>query len=241
MLTNKLYGTSPVFAHSPGNPARSPLWREMNRLATSCRVQTKLPPEFSIVTFNNGAQTGFNNKRLGLLEECLDKAEVPYTVLGRGEENWANKFKIEMLKVHLDNTSHEYVIVADSADVFLVGRLEEIPSKFEAFNCEAVFNCEKSLWPHDLERSILEFEQEQHPSKFFNAGLWVAKREFAQELVEFCSKVIPVTEHINSEQARYKYAYRQFYPRLKVDYECSMFQDLHKTGYEEISLIKLFC
>ena len=240
MIVNKIYGTKPVLAHAPGRLPYIPLWKDVTDFAREYKVKTKLPEEVSVVTFNNeNPGCTITGKKLGALEACLDRSEVPYTVLGRDEKEWKNRKKITLLRDHLETVGSKYVIVADSSDVFLVGKFEGVVESFLGFGCDAVFNGEKSLWPLDQAEHLVKFEKGLHPTKFFNAGLWIAKTDFAKELVEFCDGVQPETKYVNSEQARYKYAYHHFYPKIRVDFGCRIFQDLNRTGHDEVGFVKL--
>lgn len=186
------------------------------------------------VTFNNGRE-GHNSKHPGVFESSVEDV----VVLGSGILEWKNAMKINLLWEFLASVSTEHVLVSDSSDVVLIGDANKLIPWLESSGRSAIFNAEKKQWPTNLPTNIGEFElsisQTSYPH--LNAGLWLAKTEFAKELVGFCRRMIGIS---GSEQYYYKHAYPTFFPAMVIDDSCEMFQNLNRVGDDELSVPYFF-
>lgn len=239
MIYNRITHTWPVLAHAPGKPEFIPLWPAVRSLAMVLPPRSTHPENLTVVTFNNGGKS-YNGKILGTLERSLQLSNITCTVLGGDVREWQNKIKISLMADFISKTQTPYVLFADSSDVVLINHLSNLVCKFKQMGCRAVFNAEKKNWPFDLPKEIVDFESSLHPFLFLNAGLWIADSEFARTLISECLKITPNTSHVGSEQAYYKFCYRQFYPDIRVDFKCELFQGLNRVGEEEIQITKVF-
>jgi hypothetical protein len=115
-----------------------------------------------------------------------------------------------------------------------VNPLEPLIQIFQSTKSDALFNAEKMIWPPDLPSYIINFERKLHPYLFLNAGLWIAKTQFAKQILKECLGVSPETGYTNSEQVAYKYCYRNLYPHMAVDYSSAIFQGLNRVSNNEI-------
>lgn len=239
MIFNKNTKTKPFIAHAPGKLKYVPLWKDVISLSNlrpySPTVNLK---DLSVVTFNNGKS--HNEKPVSLFESIADLCQLKYDVLGKSVKKWSNKVKVNLLNDHLKSVSTDYILVLDSSDVFLLRSLEGIVKEFKQHDCQALFNAEKIIWPLDLSEEIKSFEESIHPGFYLNAGAWIAYSKFAKELLQIVSELKVDTSHLNSEQVYYKYAYKLFYPKIKVDVSSSIFQGLNRVNCSELSLLKLF-
>jgi hypothetical protein len=145
MIQNKMFGTRPVLAHAPGKLDFVPLWKDMMDLCRLSSLTTSITENLTVITFNNGFS--HNEKPVGLLEGQLNKMNIDHIVLGSDVVNWKNSMKLSLLKDELNFTSTEYVLIADSSDVFVVNRMDAICDVFVSLSCEALFNSEKKSWP----------------------------------------------------------------------------------------------
>lgn len=242
MLYNMRHKTYPTLAHAPSYPQCNPLWKALNQSISALPLLTRLPDEVSIVTFNNGVvhnKSMFNNedydKPLGVLEKQLSQLNVPHTVLGRNvPPPWQHRQKMYLLAEHLEHESKPYVLVADSADVFVLNKLEPLLERFLAFQCETLVSRDPFLWP----KALVEwsnFETSVCPDTWAGhlcAGLWMTKRDFGKELMAYC---IALDENylkngfppgfLNGDDQQYLHlSFKTFYPKIQIDYKCSVFQ-----------------
>lgn len=238
MIHNRVFNTYPIFAHAPGRIQYIPLWSDM--LAHDNRFQFRCQPLdcLEIVTFNNGSKGGYNNKPLGLFEKSLSKRGLAASVLGENVIPWKNCLKLPLLVNHLKLLDKPYVLIADSSDVILCKKIDDIIERFERFECDALFNGEKISWPV-LPYHLSKFEPSLHPDCYLNAGLWLARTEFALELATAARDAWVPDNLAHSEQVHFKYVYPQFYPRMQVDSRCEIFQGMNRVTDDEINFLKM--
>jgi hypothetical protein len=106
--------------------------------------------------------------------------------------------------------------------------------QFKARGCRALFNAERRHYPRDLP----PFDEEVAPGEFFpclNSGIWIADTPFARELVAYCAG-LKVAKHKNCDQTRYKFAYQHFYPLIRLDHRCALFQNLNRVDATVVEL-----
>lgn len=236
LIHNTLFDTHPMLVHASGKIEHLPLWPSLLRAAETWKIETRLDPRLTVITFNNGGTLNQQYKRLGLLEESLRRSGISeITVLGGATADWRNSFKIRLLLDYLNTSAvREYVLVADSADVILTNDLGPLIDLFKTFKCEALFNGERKHWPADLPA----FDEQVAGGEFFpclNSGVWVANASFARELAAYCA-ALSVEKHGKSDQVRYKMAYRHFYPLIRVDHRCVLFQNLNRVDATVVAL-----
>lgn len=229
LVRNRLFDTYPVLVHASGKAEHLPLWPTLLQAADNWRIDTRLDPDLAVITFNSGGTLDHAGKRLGIFEESLRRNGVnEITALRGATKKWRNSLKIPLLLDHLNTASvRKYVLIVDSADVILTGDIARLVEVFKTFDCEALFNAERNHWPADLPR----FDEEVAPGEFFpclNSGVWVAYASFARELAAYCA-ALSVEKHGKSDQVRYKAAYRHFFPRIRLDHRCVLFQNINRV------------
>lgn len=225
-----------MLVHAAGKAEHLPLWPTLLRAADEWRIDTRLDPNLTVITFNNGGAVDHALKRLGMFEESLRRNGVDdVVVLGGGVTEWQYPLKISLLLEHLTSAPvRDYVLVADSADVILTNDLGPMVERFKACGCRALFNGERRHYPKDLP----PFDEEVAPGEFFpclNSGIWIADTPFARELAAYCAGM-KVPKHGNCDQTRYKHAYRDFYPSMRVDHRCVLFQNLNRVDEKVVEL-----
>jgi hypothetical protein len=236
LIHNRLFDTYPILVHAAGKAEHLPLWPTVLRAADDWTINTRLDPNLTVVTFNNGGTLNHEYKRLGLFEESLRRHGIDeITVLAGTVSEWRYDLKIKLLLEYLTSAAvKDYVLVADSADVILTNDIGPLVEQFKACGCRAVFNAERRHYPRDLP----PFDEEVAPGEFFpclNSGIWIAETAFARELAAFCVDM-KVAKHKNCDQTRYKHAYRHFYPLIRVDHRCALFQNLNRVDERVIEL-----
>ncbi|MBI4485357.1 MAG: hypothetical protein HY655_05045 [Acidobacteria bacterium] len=236
LIHNWLFDTYPMLVHAAGKSEQLPLWPSIVRAAERWRVDTRLDPNLTVITFNNGGSLNQPYKRLGLFEESLRRSGVDeIAVLGQAVTEWKHNLKINLLLEYLNTAAvKDYVLVADSADVILTNDIEPLVERFKAFGCRAVFNAERRHYPGDLP----PFDEQVASGEYFpclNSGIWVADTSFARELADYCAR-LTVEKHKKCDQTRYKTAYRQFYPAIRVDHRCRLFQNINRVEADVVAL-----
>ena len=225
-----------MLVHAAGKAEQLPLWPAVLRAADDWRIETRLDPNLTVITFNNGGSLDHPYKRLGLFEESLRRNGIEdIVVLGASVTDWRYPLKITLLLEYLTTAPVKaFVLVADSADVILTNDMATLVEQFKTHGCRALFNAERRHYPRDLP----PFDEEVAPGEFFpclNSGIWIADTAFARELAAYCAE-LQVAKHKNCDQTRYKTAYRHFYPAIRVDHRCQLFQNLNRVDGEVVAL-----
>lgn len=237
LIQNKLFGTWPMLIHAAGGKSdQLPLWPALLRAAEEWRIDATLDPNLTIITFNNGGAFSQDGKRLGLFEDSLRRNGISeVTVLGGGIADWRHNLKINLLLDYLNTgAAKDYVLVADSTDVILANDLGPLVERFKTFGCRALFNAERKHYPADLP----PFDEEVAPGEYFpclNSGIWVADTAFAMDLAGYCA-ALTVEKHKKCDQTRYKMAYRHFYPTIRLDHRCLLFQNINRVNADVVGL-----
>lgn len=154
-LNNSTIHTNAIVFHAPGlttarksgdpslhqvwNPLWEPIkmsWDEMDPPIV-CQDEMR---DITIITWNSELEKG-------ILEQCLDRMNVPYSVLGKRISSWKNVYKIKLLNDLLPNIQTKYIMGFDSCDILLVESPKEIVRRFEKFNCDLLFNAELNFFP----------------------------------------------------------------------------------------------
>jgi len=252
--------TYPLIVHAPGwtnaqlspdpdchnkiNPLWTPIvntWRK-SKIDKISRKQSK---DLTIITINT-----YPSKKRGILEESLDKLEVPYVVLGKGLKDWKNIYKIRLYREIMNSIHTPYVMGLDNYDMLMLRDPQEAVEKFKIMDCDILFNGEIQFYPRcgfneQTKKLYITKEWEEFQSgiaktswAYLNAGAWIAKTEFYRKFINECSTRnseflirsgrLPedagyhqkLTE---SEQVIMHWVFKDFYPRAQIDYENSIF------------------
>lgn len=71
LIHNRLFDTYPILVHAAGKAEHLPLWPAILRAADDWTIDTRLDPNLTVITYNNGGTLNHECKRLGLFEESL--------------------------------------------------------------------------------------------------------------------------------------------------------------------------
>lgn len=245
MLYNIRHKSYPLLAHAPSNCKCNPLWNVLKQSVIALPLFTRLSDEVSILTYNNGATK--TTKPPGVLESQLTQLSIPHVVLGKNAPSkWQHRFKMHLIAEHLKVEQKPYVILADSSDVFVFNKLEPLLDRFLSYNCEALMSRDPFLWPKELTRCG-DFETSVCPDSYpgyLCAGLWMAKTEFCKELIDYCigldneciAKGFPPDLIDGCDQQYLHLSFRDFYPKIQIDYNCTVFQTV--VGKEAPSYLR---
>jgi len=212
----------------PGRIKFIPTW---NKFSNSKLVFNHvLPKELTIITFGNNKH--YNNK-FNLFENSLENNKLSYLKLGNEIEHWINTKKIDLISENINNIKTKYVLFADNSDVLLVNKIDRILDIFLQFDCKALFNSEINFYPKLLGDEILNFEKKIFKNSFLNAGLWITELSFVKIIIKDLME-LKLNSSITSEQYFYKKVYLKYFPLIKVDHKCEIFQGLNRIPSSEI-------
>lgn len=237
---NKKTRTNPPIIHSPGMAnlnykETNSCWEMFKNI--SKKANSRSPRETKIVLCNNLATTE--------AEKCLSNLGVSFIVLGKEIENWNNLLKVELILNNLNEIYEDNIMYLDSTDVCIIGDIYNSIEVLEKNNCDMLFNAEKQFYPScpSLD-SIENFEIKMSDTCYFalNAGCWIAKKEYLRRILPELLEInvdkylLESYGHIEpfriseSDQFRWHILYKKHHPRIKVDKNCELFQNvfLHK-------------
>ncbi|HUA98234.1 MAG TPA: hypothetical protein VMA34_07905 [Terracidiphilus sp.] len=226
MIRNITFATTPLVAHGHGPHNFKPFWGPVcERFFSSPQRRIGAVPGLTIMTWNNGAAG------MGLLERSLDHLGVPCRVTGAGIENWVNsRHKPQLTAEAVASIETEYVMGIDSRDAILLGDPAAIVREFESrFDADLVFSADLLNWPN-LKR-FRAFENglagaQESDFRFLNSGVWIGRTEFCRRFFADAAATPPAEEAPAVDQGIFKTVFQSYYPRVQLDYRCTMFQNL---------------
>jgi hypothetical protein len=228
-MINKLFNTRPIFAHGCGRRPYLPLWDKMvSTYYANPGSSTATLANITLLTVRNEAEKGHEGKNLDTFDKsCRRWGIIPRVITVPGP--WKNTLKAPILAERLQEITDPYVLVADSADVFLVNNPEGLVGRFLELNCKMLFNAEKNPWPQDLDKGIVAFEESVSNKHFpyLNAGLWIAETTYAQDILTNISN--KMSSSATFEQGYYKEVYFKNYPAIRIDDSCVIFQNINRV------------
>ncbi len=241
-----------VYAYEKGNPlwpAILSVWRTSQLSPASTDIYDKL----TIITWNNREQKG-------ILEESLEKLELPYMVLGRRQKKWSNNLKFKLAHEVLGDIKTPFVLVVDCFDAILVREPSRALSIFQTWNCDMLFNGEMNFYPSLPEKGGKDkyitgewanFQKNVAKSKwaYLNAGAYIARTPF---FIEYITKGLKkdiwslikngdLPEEIypghhqkthESEQILSHWLFQDYYPRIQIDYYNKIFFNTTKVPFQ---------
>lgn len=235
MIKNKTYGTYPYFIHAAGKLDYCPLWQKIINLEL---INDNNNDNVKIITWHSlNARTWLGNKKLGTFENSIKKFGLQSIALGSNIIEWKNIYKINLTIEFLENTDAQLIIGGDSSDVLMVKNLGNIINEFESYDCDLLFNAEKLFWPSSLQY-LKKFEESvsHTPFCYLNGGLWIGKRKTTLNFFKKAAEISQKIENNTSEQFCLKLIYKDFYPSVKVDYLCKIFQNINRVNNLELEI-----
>jgi hypothetical protein len=225
ILRNTKFGSQPLIVHAHGPHATKPHWQPIrDRFFSEEPRHLGIPAELTIITCNNG------HTAMGLLEESLDRLGVPYVVTGHGIDPWVNARDKPrtILEAALDVRT-ELILYADSRDAIVLGDPRFIVKRFRQFDCDLVFGADRMNWPpldafKSFEDSVAG--EAAMDFRYLNGGAWIGRTEFVREFFADACAMPPLAEMPVAEQGILKQLFRKHYPRVQLDYRCTIFQNI---------------
>jgi len=183
-----------------------------------------------------------------------------FVVLGRQLETWKHIYKIKLIVDHIKkNPEPGLLLHLDAPDVLVTGDLQNTVDCFASdFDCSILFGAEKCSAPvsstsPDITESetqflsaIETFEEMNYQSPFqhLNAGCFIGRKETILELfseaLETC-KQLQLSSRLYGKDLMYeddqlilRELHRNHYPRIQIDHENKVFQNLHAIRKSEI-------
>ena len=239
MLLNKLFNSNPYIVHAPGDLDYSILWHPIKKsIIYSKQENVKHLNIFTCSSYKNF----ISEKELDTFPNCCKKYNYEFTNLLYEKEWNTNRIKILLTLEHLKKSNSEFVLSCDSNDVLIVRPLKDIIDKFLSLEADIIFNAEIRFWPYFAMKEIKSIEDEISKNykifRYLNAGLWIGKRKEAINFFDFCyNNFINLPIHPKSEQVCIKHTYVYNYPKIKIDHQCKIFQNLNLVGYDILELL----
>lgn len=212
--------------HAHGPHAHKPYWQPIRDRFFSQPARHLGPPEdLTILTWNNG------HHAMGLLEKSLDHLGVPYLVKGEGIAEWVNSRHKPLLTCEAaEAVRTKYLMGIDSRDAIMLDDPRILVRRFEReFSCELVFSADRVNWPNSEE--FREFEEsipaaKESEFRFLNSGVWIGKTEFCRRFFAEAVRTEPDPNASQADQGIFKRLFIRHYPKVQLDYRCSMFQNI---------------
>ena len=184
-----------------------------------------------------------------------------FVVLGRDLERWRHIYKMSLIVDHIKSHPEPGLLLhLDAPDVLVTGDLQNAVDCFNSnFNCDLLFGAEKNSAPGSTTtRNILEnevqflsnievFEEANYipPFQHLNAGCFIGRKE---SILELFSEALSTRTQLNltsrlhhgdflhnDDQLVLRELHRKYYPRIQIDHENKIFQNLYATRRSEIS------
>jgi hypothetical protein len=238
LVYNRVYRTCPSLVHAPGKIDESPWWETIKEELFKSPRSDERCESLAVVTWNSGSPNSVLDRRghtLGWFERSLAHWGLGCTVLGGGiGAAWYNRLKIDLTIDFLHKCDRELVLGADSSDVLLVGQPRRLIDAFHRQPAEVLFNAEKNSWPPRT-KTLGAFERRvgRGPFRYLNSGVWLGRREACLRAFKAARQW---AERLDgwptSDQICWKYAYRELYPLVQIDWRCELFQSLNQVRHE---------
>ncbi|MEW6280879.1 MAG: glycosyltransferase domain-containing protein [Candidatus Eremiobacterota bacterium] len=234
-LRNTLFDTYPVVVHAHGSHSFKPQWPPIReRLFRDPPATFRPCADLTVITCNNGHES------MGLFERSLERAGLSCTVLGQGVEPWVNsRNKPPLLLEAALAATTPYLLYADSRDAVLIDDPARAVEVFRATGCGLLFGGDRMSWP--ALPAFRRFEQgldgaRDSDFRYLNGGTWIGRREFVVEFFREACRTPPVPEAPESEQGILRQLFPRFYPEVRLDYRCQVFQNV---GFVPTSIFEL--
>lgn len=236
LIKNNITYTYPPIIHSPNE--ESLLWKQIIKKRQSGNVDDS---RINLITWNNLEE--------GILEKSL--CGIKHYVLGKDIIVWNNFNKFTLNINFLNKTQASYVMGLDSHDVIFNGNLSSIINDFENMDCDLLFNAEIKFYPnYPLEyfQYCKHFQERAADTQFcyLNSGAWIGRRDFCLEFFTKCYEEHRLWEKMdcleypklfNCDQSVVHGVFQHFYPQVKLDTHCKIFQNIAHLTDLEISLL----
>ena len=228
IIRNEFFDTYPMVYHEGESLKRKAKFlNKLSKIIFSMpKMELGCPEELTIVTWSN-------YKTPTVLEQTCQHLGIPLKVYGRNIKDWTSNYecKLKLAYIACCKEKTKYIMALDSRDIIILSNPKEILNEFKSINTKMLIGAE--INPRKIPQDIKKFwdnipEAKIGPFRYLNAGQWIAEREFAKQFFEQALKVPPRKKKIQSDQLVLShtlcYSQKNFYPSLKLDYTCRIFQ-----------------
>ncbi len=234
LLTNHLFGTTPIILHFPGESGRSTcLWSMRKSILRNLQPpKSPLRTDLEVVTVADSTSQ--------ILFDVMHSLDLPLTVLDASGRPWDYLLKPILLLEYLSRTTSRYILFLDAADVIVLGDINIIVDYLESLNAQCLFNATIHVATFNAEDASCEMSRHQPPPfQHLNSGVFIAKVDF---LKYFLEQVFSIYESAKrdgqvsadaGEQTWFRKIHNQLYPASQLDNRCEMFQVV-KTQIEHL-------
>ncbi|MAH48540.1 hypothetical protein CMI37_22125 [Candidatus Pacearchaeota archaeon] len=225
-LRNKFFDTYPFIFHMNGSYLKNPQGRRLRTRVFDFIKENEYEGDGGMRDATYFICTSYG-ERTTTLEKTLKYFKVPYVMKGRGTQGWRNTMKAGLLADYLPNISTKYTMGIDSHDVCLLKDANGIIDTFEEHfseGCDMLFNGELVSYPTNPELAAFEREAygKESPFCYLNSGVWIAKTDFLKAVIEDILTLR--SSRPRSDQEIYRKLHKKYYPKIKVDHKCKLFQ-----------------
>jgi len=174
---------------------------------------------------------------------------------------WKHIYKLRLIVDHIKNNPQPGLLLhLDAPDTLVIGDLQMSVDCFRSeFDCDLLFGAEKNSAPGSRTASgitqsevdflcrIEAFEDSCYPPPFrhLNAGCFIGRKDF---ILDVFSEALQTRKQMNlssrlssggytydDDQLITRELHRKHYPRIQIDHENRVFQNLYATDTSEIS------
>ena len=143
--------------------------------------------------------------------------------------------KAGLLAEYLPNIDTKYTMGIDSHDVCLLRDANLMIDAFEndfAGDCDMLFNAELISYPPNPKLSTFErgIYGEESPFCYLNSGVWIAKTDFLKAVIGDILEIR--SSRPRSDQEIYRKLHKKYYPKIKIDHRCKLFQTTCNSSRE---------
>jgi len=226
IVNNRYYNikmnTYPCFIHF------SDKWRYVNMLDTISSSIHKLHT-FTLTT---------DLDKTKYLEKTSEIFKVPVKYIYCEKWNGQHEKIFELKKAIKDIPNDDIVLFVDAYDVLINGSINEAIHKFKEYECDILFGAELNCYP-----SFCKLIHDKVPCfskyRYLNSGMFMGyKKNIIEiinwkpenEILEICNK--------GTDQCYYMMYYIENYMKvnIKLDYKCSIFQNMFKVSYTDFCI-----
>lgn len=177
------------------------------------------------------------NENLSRFKNSCDKNNIPYIILGLGDE-WKSgdaldgvllsrggAQKVHYLKNELSKWKHlddHIVMFTDSYDVVFYENPKEILKRFRLSDAQILFSTEKTCWPDDSLES--NYPQVDTDFKYLNSGGFIG---YANQIMKILDQDIPMEYDDQLYYTEKFFEYSSDPDFFKLDYDRIIFQTLN--------------
>jgi hypothetical protein len=140
---------------------------------------------------------------------------------------WSMTKKIPLILMGLAESTKEYCLVLDGADVVMLSDLDDITERFLTYGKKVLYNATIWRFP-DMLIDLVEDRSQYGRYNYLNAGCCFGKTEHLFNFYELVQEIFDsYSSYIESEQFYIRKAFDKQQNNVFFDYNCKIFQNWH--------------